>query len=137
MGEMIHVLPEWILVFGIFLALIVETGSGEDQRIRNVWITMGACFALGSVACVWQIFELATWAEPKQVFYGAIQMDGLAIYTKTLLFVLGLVGLGIAYWSREISHWIKPEQGILIGVVILSGSIMGAAQDLLIGYLAL
>jgi NADH-quinone oxidoreductase subunit N len=127
-------MPEVVLITIIFAILIGDLFVSKSSRMSLAFFLSFAGLLMSMFLTLDQFIQLK---EPFKLFFGALQIDGFIIFFKFVIFLLGILILGMAYWTREISDGLKPEQVILMLIVLLGGTMLISAGDLLTAYLGM
>jgi NADH-quinone oxidoreductase subunit N len=134
-GLGLALLPEAALVAGALLVLGVDAAAVDDtggrpQRGRLHWAT-----GIAALAVVAAIILTVRIGAPGPVFGGVLVLDSLAVASRLGVLGLTLLVLGIASGSRPARHPAEYVALILFATVGLT--LMGAAQQLLLAFLAI
>ncbi len=125
-------LPELVLTSGLVVALVDDLVRGRPARGRTLGI---AALALSGAI----VATLATSGEAV-LFGGAIVRDAAADAGKILAALAGLCAVALAFRARDTlpgrGHDVA-ELVLLLLSVCIGASLMAAARDVLVGYLAL
>lgn len=147
LGVLTAAVGVWLLVRGLtvpgavtvgFGAVVVASTIGFVGRpaLLHVWIA-GAAVAGALVLTAWQ--WAAIYAEVGAATYlsGAIALDGVALYTRVTVLVSALLVLPIGYGYLQDRHAYRLEFEPLLLLSVTGMTILGAAGDLLIVFVAI
>jgi NADH-quinone oxidoreductase subunit N len=125
-------MPEFSLVVGALLVLGFDLVVGRrdtlDDRMRN-------SAAIGAIAVVAAAVHCVMLRTPGPVFGGVLIFDALALAGRVGVLVLALFTLGISSGTTRQQHPAEYVAILLFGTAGLT--LMAAAQQLLLGFLAL
>ena len=125
-------LPEASLVLGALVVLAVDLLFG---RGRNTAERLRLSVALGTVAIFFAVYHTLAFGDAGRVFAGALVFDRLAVATRAGVLLLTAITLIIASGTARLRH--PPEHVALLLFAATGLTLMAAAQQLLVGFLAL
>lgn len=130
--DLAGLLPELVLSGAILLLLVVDLGLRQSPARPKVLLLLalvGLTAAAASIAAV--------PAGPKPIFFGMVAVDGFALFFKGLVFAAAFLGAVLGVMSPEVKREQYGEYLILLLCLTLGMSLLAAAQNLLMIYLAL
>ncbi len=130
--DLAGILPE-LVVSGTVLALIVLDLALKNRAGRPSALLVTALAGLAAAG----ISIAATPAGPAPAFFGMIAVDGFALFFKGLVFSAAFLGAILGRMSSEVKREQYGEYLILLLSLTLGMSLLAAAQNLLMLYLAL
>jgi NADH-quinone oxidoreductase subunit N len=137
----------WFLLTGLLVpgAALVAVGAGTlafalafDERPELMQIWLAAIGLVGALALtVWQWTDLYAEEGARTVFSGAIAIDGVALYARGIIFVTALLVLPVGYGYLKERGIYRLEFEPLLLFSVIGMTILSAAGDLLIVFLAI
>ncbi len=123
-------LPE-LLLLGTSLVCLLLGAFSSLSRKGPVWIGGAALLVYTTLS------GLLIWAPAQTLFSGAIVLDPFGAFFKVLFGIVGMVTLAMVFRSEEFSRVNLSEVTAFILALVVSLSMMAAADDILMMYLAL
>jgi NADH-quinone oxidoreductase subunit N len=125
-------LPEAALIIGALLVLALDLVFG---RGRTVTERLRVSATVGTIAVFAAIYHTLAFGSAGSVFGGAFAFDRLAVATRVGVLLLAEITLIITSGTARLRH---PAEYIAILLFATTGlTLMAAAQQLLVGFLAL
>lgn len=131
-SDLAGILPE-LLLSGVILLLVFVDLALRNRRGRPSALV--AVASLGLVAAMGALAAVPDGARP--LFHGMIASDGLALFLKGVVYLAALLGAVLAALSPEVRREQLGEYLILVLCLTLGMSLLAAAQNLLMIYLAI
>lgn len=130
------------LLAGIALVLVgaafITFAVSFDDRPQLIQAWLAAATMVGALLLTaWQWNDLYAVDGPGVIFGGAIGLDGVALFTRIVVFVTGLIviPMGYAYLQDRGIYRLEFEPLVLFSITGMT--VLGAAGDLLIVFLAI
>lgn len=131
--ELLHaLLPETALVVGALLALTFDLIFGARQTRET---RLHAAIIIGSIAVVAALYGAFSVGLADSVFGGALVLDELTLASRLGVLMLAWLTLTLSGSTARLRH---PAEFVAIVLFATAGfTLMGAAQQLLVAFLAL
>lgn len=124
------ILPEITLVLGILVILLLDLLV--RRRSHGLFAGLALLFyVLALVAFAWS-------APMSGYFFGAqIHADGIALFVRVLLLLIGIITVLLSYQNPEIERFLPAEYQLLVMGSVLGGMFMSLSASLLMVYLSI
>lgn len=130
--DLLGLLPEVCVTATLLVVLLVGAPRVPKAGRPGVLVGLSVVGLLAALAALGLESE-----ESRSVFSGMIALDGLALFFRGLFVVVALAGVVAGGMSREVHRERLGEYLVLLLCITLGMMLLGAAQHLLMVYLAL
>lgn len=128
--EMLHLLPEWILLFVIFSLILADV-----EILPSRWIHRKFFLIAGTSLSIFFTIKHIALHEPASLFYQVLAVSSGSAWLKILLDISAIMGL-LSIKPRDLSETGRMFH-ILLFTMLLGSHFMLMARNLLMLYLAM
>lgn len=126
------ILPEIILTAGLLLILIIDVIL-KNQKRDNV---LGILAALTYIVSFFFLVSGDVGMD-QYIFAGQIHVDGMAVFARGLMLVVGLIAVIVALHNPELKGFLPGEFQLLLMGSIIGGMFMTMASNMVMVYLGI
>jgi NAD(P)H-quinone oxidoreductase subunit 2 len=132
-GDLLHLLPELVLLATAFLVvligLVMEAGGGDSERPAQATAVVGL---LGTaIAFARVLLDVKPSGSALDLFSGAFVLDHLALWFQAILLIFAFVTILLGW---RFSRRFKPHQSEFMALILLAtvgGMFMASAREMI------
>ncbi len=126
------ILPEVILTAGLVVILIIDLILKKQNKDTILAILAVATYGISFFVLLGQgsIGNL-------YVFQGQIHIDGLAVFARALLLIIGVIAVILSLKNPELKGFLPGEFHLLLMASIIGGMFMSMASNMVMVYLSI